>query len=81
MADTQITAYSDQYYFTVQDTNSYWIMILPFPSVQVTTSVFSNALNIKPHVSFTELIQRIQSSFQQQISPKLKAITMQLNQQ
>ena len=54
--------------------------MLPFSNIQVTSPVFSHALNIKPYISFTELIQRIQSSFQQQTSPKFKAITMQLNQ-
>jgi len=56
-------------------------MILHFSGVQEISSVFSNTLNMKPYISFTDQIQRIQSSSHQQTSPKFKAITMHQNRQ
>jgi hypothetical protein len=54
-------------------------MILQFSGVKEISPVNSYALNIKPYISFTDPIQRIQSSLYQQTSPKYKAITMRQN--
>jgi hypothetical protein len=81
MVDTQIIAYSDQYYFTRQDITSYEITILQLSSLQEISALFLQALDIKKYIQFTDPIQRIQSSFHQQTSPKFKATTTHQNRQ